>query len=64
MVADQYLKIACLRLEEGQTVSLTQTLAEHETEREYEAFIQAEGASVYQKESTLDAKQQELRKLF
>ena len=54
---DSYLKIACLRMEEGQTISLTQTLQENEAEREYEAFIEQEGSSAYQKESTLDAKQ-------
>jgi hypothetical protein len=64
VVEDTYLKIACLRMEEGQTISLTQTLLEHETERQYEEFIKEEGASIYQKENSLDAKQQELRKLF
>ena len=64
VVEDAYAKIACLRTEEGLTLSLTQTLMEHEAEREYEEFVQAEGSSVFQKEGTLDAKQQELRKLF
>ena len=47
VVEDQYLKIACLRMEEGMTISLTQTIMEHEIEREYEEFIQKEGASMY-----------------
>ena len=64
LVEDNYLKIACLRMEEGMTISLTQTLAEHEAEREYEQFVESEGTSKYAKESQLDAKQQELRKLF
>ena len=33
------MKIACLRMEEGQTVSLTQVMLEHEAEVEYEKFI-------------------------
>lgn len=64
VVEDTYLKIACLRMEEGQTVSLTQVMLEHEAEVEYEKFIKEEGGSRYDKESQLDAKQQELRKLF
>jgi hypothetical protein len=51
-------------MEEGQTVSLTQVMLEHEAEVEYEKFIKEEGSSRYDKESQLDAKQQELRKLF
>ena len=51
-------------MEEGQTVSLTQVMLEHEAEVEYENFIKEEGSSRYDKESQLDAKQQELRKLF
>ena len=39
-------------------------MMEHETEREYEEFIKEEGSSMYQKEGSLDSKQQELRKLF
>ena len=39
-------------------------MMEHEIEREYEEFIAREGSSKYQKEGLLDAKQQELRKLF
>lgn len=39
-------------------------MLEHEAEREYEQFIREEGTSRYDKESSLDAKQQELRKLF
>lgn len=51
LVEDTYLKIACLRMEEGMTISLTQTMMEHEVEREYEDFIAQEGSSKYQKES-------------
>jgi hypothetical protein len=50
VVEDTYLKIACLRMEEGMTISLTQTMMEHEVEREYEEFIAKEGSSKYQKE--------------
>jgi hypothetical protein len=50
VVEDNYLKIACLRMEEGMTISLTQTMLEHEVEREYEEFIAKEGSSKYQKE--------------
>ena len=39
-------------------------MLEHEAEAEYEKFIREEGTSRYEKESQLDAKQQELRKLF
>jgi hypothetical protein len=56
VVEDTYLKIACLRMEEGMTISLTQTMMEHEVEREYEEFIAKEGSSKYQKEGQLDAK--------
>jgi hypothetical protein len=33
---DTYLKIACLRLEEGQTITLSQVMLENETEKEFE----------------------------
>ena len=61
---DYYAKIACLRMEEGQTVNLTQTLHDHEIEKEYDQLINEEGSSVFEKEQSLDPKKQELRRLF
>ena len=58
------MKLACLRTEEGQTISLTQILMENEIEKEYEELIKEEGVSVHDKDSKLDPKQQELRRLF
>ncbi|CDW87885.1 UNKNOWN [Stylonychia lemnae] len=61
---DNYLKIVCLRMEEGQTISLSQVVQENEVEKEYDQLIKDEGTSVFEKERLMDPKQQELRRLF
>ena len=64
MVYDEYMKLVCLRTPDGQTLQLTQTLQQFETENKYEEFIQEEGASVHEKNQMVDPKTQELRELF
>ena len=64
ILEDEYLKIACLRTPDGQTLQLTQTLQEFKTEQKYEDFIREEGATMQEKEQTLDPMTQELRHLF
>eukprot|EP00347_Sterkiella_histriomuscorum_P023391 403334813 len=61
---DQYMRIACLRLDEGLTISLTQVINEHQIEKEFDLLVKEEGASVFEKESGMDPKKQELRRLF
>lgn len=43
-------------MEEGQTISLVQTIKEHEIEKEYEELVREEGSNIYQKEAKLDPK--------
>ena len=71
IITDEYLKIACLKLEEsggtgggGPTIALTQKLQEFEEEKEYEKLIREHGASELEKESMLDPKEQEVRKIL
>ena len=51
------MKIACLRTEEGQTISLTQVLKENEIEKQYEQLVREEGASMFEREGMLNPKQ-------
>ena len=64
IIADEYLKIVCLKLEEsggtgggGPTIAITQKLQEFEEEKKYEELIREHGASELEKESMLDPKE-------
>lgn len=45
-----------MRMEEGQTISLTQLMKENLVEKEFDEFINEEGASALEKEGTMDPK--------
>ena len=64
ILSDDYMKLVCLRTPDGQTLQLTQTLQEFDTESKYEEFIRKEGVSVHEKNEMVDPKTQELRELF
>ena len=64
ILADEYMRLACLRTPDGQILQLTQQLKEFATEAKYEDFVRREGVSVHAKNETLDPKTQELRELF
>ena len=64
IIEDEYLKLACLRTPDGQSLQLTQQLKEFETETKYDEFVRREGVSVHEKSESLDPKTQELRELF
>ena len=64
VMEDEYVKLVCLKTPDGQTLQLTQTLKEFETEAKYEEFVRKEGVSVHEKNEMVDPKTQELRELF